>query len=152
VLTKRCITHRTESTGWSKSLCAPYNYTVIVRWTDTFWSLYIPHHDFLTLIFYWYIIYFTPLSVTQGHRGSKSFIVVNNKLKKIWNEEAKAKFMVPSLNLSGRTDKNHTRVKTVGVSDQIRTEHLQDRLTNSKYLRPNQLTWSYPVAGTLKKQ
>jgi hypothetical protein len=48
----------------------------------------------------------------------------------MWNEEAKAKFVVSSLNLSGRTDKNHTRVKTVGVSDQIRIEHLQDRLTN----------------------
>jgi len=48
-------------------------------------------------------------------------------------EVAKAKFMVPSLNLSERTDKNHTRVNTVGVSDQIQTEHLQDRLTNSKY-------------------
>ena len=51
----------------------------------------------------------------------------------MWNEKAKVKFVAPSPDLSGRTDKNHTRVKTVGVSDQIRTEHLQDRLTNSKY-------------------
>ena len=48
-------------------------------------------------------------------------------------EAAKAKFMVPSLNLSARTNKNHTRVETVGVSEQIRTERLQDRLTNRRY-------------------
>jgi hypothetical protein len=87
----------------------------------------------LTSFFGLYLIYFTPLSVTQGHTASKSFIIVNSELKRIWKEAAKAKFVVPSRNLYGGNDRNHTRARTVGVSDQIRTEHLKDKLTNRKY-------------------
>jgi len=30
-----------DNTGWSKSLCAPDNYSTIIRCTETFWSLCI---------------------------------------------------------------------------------------------------------------
>jgi hypothetical protein len=49
VLSRRCITHRTESTFRTRR--PPY-------------------------------IYFTLLSAPEGHKASKSFIVVNNELKK----------------------------------------------------------------------
>ena len=54
MLSRRCITHRTESTFRTRRL------------------------PFIN----WYIIYFTPLSVPEGHTASKSFIVVNNELEK----------------------------------------------------------------------
>jgi len=34
-----CTIH-VNNTGWSKSLCAPDNYSTIIRCTETFWSLY----------------------------------------------------------------------------------------------------------------
>ena len=79
-----------------------------------------------------YNLFYAAVSNSRAY-SIEIFIVVNNELKSMRKEAVKAKFMVPSLNLSGRTDKNHTRVKTVRVSEQIRTENFQDRLTNRKY-------------------